>query len=156
MTLLKIFKISILLFSIFIKSLVISQPYFQKITTGQIATDISSTSMCVWGDYNNDGFQDLVVVPWNDLCWPCTYPILVYKNNGDGTFTRDINVIGQQVIYGNGAAWGDYDNDCKLDLFITRDISSTNLLFHNDGNAQITKITTCSIATDIGYHTACT
>src|SRR4030095_473532 len=116
----------LILITIF-NSIIFSQPYFQKVTSGQIATDISSTSMCAWGDYNNDGFQDIVVIPWNDICWPCSYPILIYKNNGDGTFTRDINLIGQQVIYGNGAAWGDYDNDGRLDLYITKYFNEPNL-----------------------------
>ena len=132
-----------------------SQPYFQKVTTGQIATDITSSGQCAWGDYNGDGFIDLVVVPWNDVCWPCSYPILLYKNNGDGTFSRDINAIGQQVIYGNGAAWGDYDNDGKLDLIITRKLNSTNLLFHNEGGGQFSLVTTGIVVNDPGNNFGC-
>ena len=139
----------IILLVCLIVSSVYSQPYFQKITTGQIATDISSTSMVAWADYNNDNYQDVVVVPWNDICWPCTYPVLIYKNNGDGTFTREINAIGQEVIYGNGAAWGDYDNDGKIDLYITRYFNTTNLLFHNEGNGTFSKVLNAgSIVTD--------
>ena len=144
----------LLLFTFF--SISLSQPYFQKITTGPIATDISSTSMVAWADYNDDGFQDVAVIPWNDICWPCTYPVLVYKNNGDGTFIRDINAIGQEVIYGNGLAWGDYDNDGKLDLYITRYFSTTNLLFHNDGNGNFTKVLNAGpIVTDANSSGGC-
>lgn len=146
----------IVFFSLTFFSLIYSQPYFQKITTGPIATDISSTTQCAWGDYNDDGYQDLVVIPYNDLCWPCSYPILIYKNNGNGTFTRDINVIGQQVIFGSGTAWGDYDNDGKLDLYITRYFSTKNMLFHNDGNGNFTNVTDAgSIVSDANSSTGC-
>lgn len=149
-------KILTLLLLFIIQNLNFSQPYFQKITTGQIATDISSSSQCAWGDYNNDGYQDLVAIPWNDGCWPCAYPILVYKNNGDGTFTRDINLIGQQVIDGLAAAWGDYDNDGRLDLYITRYFSRPNLLFHNEGNGQFTAVSGAgAIITDANSSVGC-
>ena len=134
---------------------VFAQPFYQKITTGQIANDISSSSQLAWGDFNNDGYQDLVIVPWNDGCWPCSYPILLYKNVGDGTFIREINTIGQQVINGNGAAWGDYDNDGKLDLYITRFFNQTNLLFHNDGGGNFTQVLTGSIVTDANSSIGC-
>jgi hypothetical protein len=149
-------KITAIFVLLAIQTVCISQPYFQKNTTGQIATDVSSTSMTAWGDYNNDGFLDIVVIPWNDICWPCTYPILIYKNNGDGTFTREVNTIGQEVIYGNGAAWGDYDNDGKLDLYITRYFNSTNLLYHNEGGGNFTKVTNAgTIVTDANSSAGC-
>ncbi len=132
-----------------------SQPYFQKITTGPIATDVSSSSECAWGDYDNDGDQDLVVIPWNALCSLCTYPVLFYKNNSDGTFTREINEIGQQVIDGRGVAWGDYDNDGNLDLFITRYYNQKNMLFRNLGNGHFELITTGAIVNDINSSYGC-
>lgn len=64
------------------------------------------------GDYDNDGDQDVVISTLNDSCGSCLSPILFFKNNGNGTFTRVTNnTIAQQMIYGSGLAWGDYDND---------------------------------------------
>jgi hypothetical protein len=132
-----------------------SQPYFQKINTGIIATDSGSYSMCAWGDYNGDGFQDLVVTPWNDGCWSCRTPIQFYRNNGNGTFSRGSNILVDQVLSCHAVAWGDYDNDGKLDLFVGRYINQTNLLFHNDGNGDFSLVTSGSIVTDIGSAPAC-
>lgn len=148
-------KLQLILMIGFISIYSYSQPYFQKITTGPVATDVSSTSQSAWGDYDNDGDQDLVVIPWNDACWPCTYPILFYKNNGDGTFTREINEIGQQVIDGRGAAWGDYDNDGNLDLYIARYFNQKNMLFRNLGNAHFEQITTGAIVNDMNSSFGC-
>jgi ASPIC and UnbV/FG-GAP-like repeat len=67
----------------------------------------------VWGDYNDDGFPDLYVV--NDFGRKT-----LYRNNGDGTFT-DVTVKAGTLAYGAGmnASMGDYDNDGKLDIYVT-------------------------------------
>jgi len=46
-----------------------------------------------------------------------------------------------------GTAWGDYDSDGYMDLFVANYLNP-NMLFHNDGNASFTKITTGEIVTD--------
>lgn len=133
-----------------------SQPFFQKITTGPIVSDVSSNSQCAWADYDNDGDQDLVIMPWNDHCWTCYYPILMFKNLGNGTFEKVTNnAITQQIINATGVAWGDYDNDGKLDLFIARVFNFNNLLFHNVGGGVFTQILTGSIVNDGGQSTGC-
>ncbi len=86
----------------------------------------------VWGDYNNDGHIDLLVA--------CdTEPNVLYRNNGDGTFTE----VGLQagVAYGeNGKAlsgmgvdFGDYDHDGNLDAFITNLDFQYNSFFRSNG-----------------------
>ena len=67
----------------------------------------------VWGDYNDDGYPDLYVV--NDFGRKT-----LYRNNGDGTFT-DVTVKTGTLAYGAGmnASMGDYDNDGKLDIYVT-------------------------------------
>jgi len=66
-----------------------------------------------WGDYDNDGWPDLVVTAFGQN--------VLYHNNGDGTFTdvtRRAGLAGPQGFW-TGASWGDYDNDGDLDLYIT-------------------------------------
>ncbi len=148
-------KIIVIFFIISFISSLHSQIYFQKITTGIIATDSVSNTMAAWGDYNGDGFLDLVVVPWNNGCWSCRSPIRFYQNNGNGTFSRGNNILVDQLLSCNGAAWGDYDNDGKLDLIITRDLDQTNLLFHNEGNGDFSLVTSGAIATDVASSLGC-
>ena len=83
---------------------------------------------CNWGDYDNDGWLDLFVanrVGQNDF---------LYHNNGDGTFTKITNSIAvNDGGYSWAAAWGDYDNDGFLDLFVAN-IAGANFLYHNNTN----------------------
>jgi len=66
----------------------------------------------VWGDYDNDGFEDLLVYKWG-------YPQLLH-NLGNGRFA---DVTAQSGLYrwmnSNGAVWLDYDRDGLLDLYLT-------------------------------------
>jgi hypothetical protein len=117
---------------------------FTKITTGSIATDVGYSGNCAWGDYDNDGFLDLFVGNLKPV-----EPFL-YHNNGDGTFTRITNsIVANDLGYESGCAWGDYDNDGFLDLFVSNrdiygDLSVVNFLYHNNGDGTFTKITTGS------------
>ena len=64
------------------------------------------------GDYNNDGFDDLYVT--------CLSGSFLYKNNGNGTFT-DVTKqagVGNPGRWGTSAAFGDYDRDGNLDLYV--------------------------------------
>lgn len=68
------------------------------------------------GDYDNDGHEDLFVVGVHENH--------LYRNNGDGTFTdvtQAAGLGGEQTagLWGISAAWIDYDNDGRLDLFVS-------------------------------------
>ena len=66
----------------------------------------------VWGDYDNDGFEDLFVSKWG-------YQQL-FKNNGNGTFADVTAQAGlRQWMNSNGAVWLDFDRDGLLDLYVT-------------------------------------
>ena len=65
------------------------------------------------GDYNNDGWPDLLVT--------CVSGVVLYRNNGDGTFTdvTKISGLGSDSGWATGSAFGDYDGDGWVDLFIS-------------------------------------
>ncbi len=100
-------------------------PAFTKITTGPVATDGGDSSGCAWGDYDNDGFIDLFVGNSPSLN-------ALYRNNGDGTFTKITNAA-PALDRGYGCAWGDFNNDGNLDLLVSS--QGANYLYRNDGGA---------------------
>lgn len=63
-----------------------------------------------WGDYDEDGFLDLVVTGYNTL-------MLFHNEGGTGRFTLDPH-FENRPGYWAGAAWGDYDGDRHLDLYV--------------------------------------
>ncbi|MEZ5399522.1 MAG: CRTAC1 family protein [Bryobacteraceae bacterium] len=66
----------------------------------------------------------------------------LYRNNGDGTFADVAKIAGvadPAGYYGLGAAWGDYDLDGDMDLFVAND-STPNYLYRNNGDGTFTDV----------------
>ena len=104
---------------------------FTDVTEAAGLLRAAPTQTGVWGDYDNDGDVDLFL--GNESRSGSTYPSELYSNNGDGTFTDVAAQAGVQVTgVVKGAAWGDVDNDGRLDLFVSR-LGEPNLLFRNEG-----------------------
>ena len=95
----------------------------------------SPTQTAAWGDYDNDGWVDLFI--GTETVQGATYPCQLFHNNGDGTFTDVAADAGVAVVgFVKGVVWGDYDNDGRLDLYVTHLLAEQpNRLFHNEGSA---------------------
>lgn len=104
---------------------------FIKITAGPVVTDVEHSMVGSWFDYNNDGNLDLFVAVASG--GPCS----LYRNNGDGTFTKITGNSLTSSIFTDAyaAPIADYNNDGRLDLFLGRgNFTLPNLLFKNTGN----------------------
>jgi hypothetical protein len=69
-------------------------------------------------------------------------PDNLYHNNGDGTFTdvsKKSGVDDPERRYGLTAIWSDFDNDGKLDLFVTND-GQANYLYQGDGTGKFSDV----------------
>jgi len=127
---------------------VLSQDSFTRITSGPIVSGVNSTVLA-WGDFNNDGFQDLYVSTR-------TGNSLLYSNNGNGTFSQIIAApVGTDAGNCFGATWADYDNDGFLDLFVGVNNFGNDWLYHNNGLGGFTKVTAGAIVSSAGNANNC-
>jgi len=89
-------------------------------------------------DADNDGDDDLYVA--------CDFGTdRFFVNNGDGTFTdKTESAIGIDTKKGMNVDWGDFDNDGRLDIYVTNItddyMREGNFLWHNNGNLTFTDV----------------
>jgi hypothetical protein len=134
-----------------------------------LTTDGWSQGVCA-GDFDNDGFTDLLVTSWGGLA--------LYRNIGGQRFqniTAKAGLKQDRVRYNTGCAFLDYDNDGRLDIFVANylkfDFATTpkpgenpycwyrdlavncgprglpfdrNVLYHNNGNGTFTDVSEAS------------
>ncbi|UCE17296.1 MAG: VCBS repeat-containing protein [Gemmatimonadota bacterium] len=118
---------------------------FTRIFEGDAVSDLGSAAGLNWIDYNNDAYQDLFVPMQGGLN-------RLYRNNGDGSFTRITDDAIVSEGGSNGSSWGDYDNDGDLDAYVTNGIHmiTENFFYLNNGDESFTKGTDDIIVTDRG------
>jgi hypothetical protein len=120
---------------------------FTQVTEGPVVNDISTSSGCSFGDFDNDGHLDLFVQNWNGI------DSHLYMNNGDGTFSR---VTSGDIVNDGGWSFNssvaDYDNDGNLDVFVDNGAFTTfgenNFLYRGNGDGTFIKITSGDIVND--------
>ncbi len=133
----------ILLVALFCSITISYSQMFQKITGQPLVTENGYGSGCAWGDYNNDGKLDLIVTSYNDF-GSSTYPLL-YKNLGNGNFqlATDNTIMTNSLFQTLACAWGDYNYDGRLDLYVATGMNQPDLLYKNMGGGNFTRITGC-------------
>ena len=139
--------------------LVVSGDYYLVYTNAGIGTFIQITNRILggdtnfartgtaWADYDNDGHLDLAIGGWGGR------PLGLYHNRGDGQFTRiTTNIFDGPGVQQLSVAWGDYDNDGFVDMFVPTAIAGTgpypDMLFHNNGNGTFARITNSPVVTN--------
>jgi tetratricopeptide (TPR) repeat protein len=134
---------------------------FEDATIAAGVTTHAWTTAAGFGDLDRDGDLDLVVITYVDCglddrlecrdqsgrrihCTPARYPAqddLLYRNNGDGTFTEVSLAAGFRAPDGRGLglAIADLDDDGKLDIFVAND-ATPNFLFRNLGGLRFEEV----------------
>jgi hypothetical protein len=127
---------------------------FEDVTAAAGLAGLDGVSVALFADYDNDG--------WKDLFVSRTFtPNQLFHSNGPG---KDGRVTFTEVTAKAGigadccttvAAWGDYDNDGRLDLYVGRYLDprkkipttfyarngEANQLYHNNGDGTFTNVT---------------
>lgn len=121
---------------------------FKNVTVKAGITHTGKGTSATWGDYNRDGYLDLYVTNWS--CYPecgndpepaenALAQDVLYRNNGDGTFTDVSKLLVYKKLLGSGfsASFVDYDNDGDVDIYVVNDMLKNpigNVLWRNDGS----------------------
>ncbi|MBJ6366853.1 VCBS repeat-containing protein [Snuella sp. CAU 1569] len=110
---------------------------FTNVSESAGISSLGHLSFCAaFFDYNNDGWQDIYIS--NDRIFN---PNILYKNNGDGTFTdksqeskSDIRIDAMSVTI------DDFDKDGWFDIYVTNSPDDGNVFLRNNGNGTFTDI----------------
>jgi hypothetical protein len=108
---------------------------------------VDAGSVVSFADYDNDGWMD-VVIGGNGSAEA------LYHNNRDGTFSDVTTAAGLMPAPNTqGFAWGDYNNDALLDLYVSRGKGTgggiqNDSLYRNNGDGTFTEVSSEANAAD--------
>jgi len=102
-----------------------------------------------WVDYDQDGFLDIYLT----TAWTHDSTVdQLWRNNGNGTFSRVLTDVFNIVFDSQFACWADYDDDGDPDVFVGG-LSGTGRFYRNDGNGHFTDLTD-SLGLTLGWYGA--
>jgi hypothetical protein len=122
----------------------VQQPPSEKRFLKQ-ASILSNSSGVAWGDFNNDGYDDLLLGS------------TLYRND-KGTFTDVSQSSGLAALQtgATGGVWGDYDNDGCLDLFLFSEVAArADTLVRGDCKGTFKDVTALAKLTDYQTYNTC-
>ena len=104
-----------------------------------------------FGDFNNDGLDDLFICSANHESEPNRHLLFVNEGNWNFRQVKEGPIVESSSLWGShGANWGDYNNDGELDLFVASFYGSNNLLFANNGDGSFTQVLNGAVVNDGG------
>jgi FG-GAP-like repeat/ASPIC and UnbV len=116
--------------------------YMHQMKDGTFKTETTSSGLVgitgglnmIHTDYNNDGFKDIVVLRGGWWGKNAKFPFSLLKNNGNNTF-EDVTI--ELGLYSpaptQSAAWGDFNNDGWIDLFVAHENYPCQLFINEKG-----------------------
>jgi hypothetical protein len=120
--------------------------------TGIILPGVSSSS-ADWGDYDNDGYLDLLI---SGFTFGTGKKITkIYRNNRNNNFIEQTGII-LPGVWGGSVKWGDYDNDGDLDILLSGwqdDYYPISKIYKNNGNNTFEEDLACTFI-GVGYSSA--
>ncbi|MEJ2193823.1 MAG: FG-GAP-like repeat-containing protein [Ignavibacteriaceae bacterium] len=113
-------------------------PYFARIDTGIIGTDLVDGQVWNWVDYDNDGDMDAYLTNYRSAT-----PNNLYRNEGNQYFIKtteqQVGTIVSDLGQGLANIWGDFDNDGDLDCIVTND-NAPDKYYRNNNDGTFTSI----------------
>lgn len=102
----------------------------------------------VFLDFNGDGWEDLYIAIDR-----VEFPNELFRNNGNGTFTRMTDNSGADIhVCSMTATVGDYNHDSELDVYVTSNPTTDNVLLQNTGSNTFENVTGNFPGIEVGFN----